>query len=60
MRDDTMIPESSFRRAYAAVLRRYSATFSGLAAYDRDEPRRTEVKAELTALAVRRRPADPR
>lgn len=35
--EDDTIPEKTFRRAFAAVLRRYESTFSGLAAFDRGD-----------------------
>ena len=37
--DDT-IDDQTFRRAFAAVLRRYSSTFADLAAFDRGEKSR--------------------
>jgi antitoxin component of MazEF toxin-antitoxin module len=46
--EDDTVPDASFRRAFATVVRRYGQTFERLAAHDADrsprKPRRTSRK----------------
>jgi antitoxin component of MazEF toxin-antitoxin module len=50
--EDDTVPEASFRRAFAAVMRRYGSAFERLAAHDAG---RTTRKAGRTTRKKRRR-----
>jgi hypothetical protein len=43
--EDDTIPDASFQRAFAAVVRRYGSTFERLAAHDADRPPRKPRRA---------------
>jgi len=53
--EDDTIPEASFRRAYATVLRRYGPAFDALAKYDEGHPLPVKMRpAKMRPAKIRR------